>query len=160
MANGSEIKNRQRAMWTSGDYAEVARTIGWFTCRFPVWIPVGDEPPAASLRRAAAAFARVRPHRHQWGLLRRDGRLPSPPEPPLTLSYLGQPDRERYEEPPPGVSIVPLYAPVEDWDPTVARVDPTLRRQVLLDVEAALVDGHLSVNLLYSTNRHRRLSES
>jgi hypothetical protein len=135
---------------------DMARTIGWFTCRVPVWIPAGDEPPPATVRRAAAAFARVRPYRHMWGLLRRDGRLPTLPEPALTLSYLGRPDAERHEEPPAGISIVPLSTPVEDWDPADERVDPTLHRGVMIDVEAALVDERLCVNFLYSTNRHRQ----
>jgi NRPS condensation-like uncharacterized protein/aryl carrier-like protein len=141
---------------------DMSRTVGWFTCLAPVWIPVGeDEPPAETVGRVRQILVRMRPYKHSWDLLRAPGRasdgVAGLPEPAIALNYLGQADREGHA-PPSGVSITPLYGPTADWDVLEGRIDPTLGREVLFDVEAVMADGQLSAHFIYSTNRHRRES--
>jgi len=138
---------------------DMSSTVGWFTCLSPAWIPVGDdEPHAATIAQVKQTLGRLRPYRHTWDLMRAasDG-LAALPEPKIALNYLGQADREQHQ-PPAGVSIKPLYGPTADWNVLEGRIDPTLERDVLLDVEAVVVEGRLSAHFIYSTNRHRPAS--
>jgi hypothetical protein len=136
--------------------ADLSRTVGWFTCTAPVWLEVGDEPPAATVRRAGDGLGRVLARKHTWDLLRHGPSAPLAglPEPAVVLDYLGQLDRADATVPA-GAGVRPLSgAGRPRLEP--APPDPTMRRTGLIGVEAAVRAGTLRATFHYSRHHHRQ----
>ncbi|HEX8160667.1 MAG TPA: amino acid adenylation domain-containing protein, partial [Pyrinomonadaceae bacterium] len=149
-----EIEGHGREELSEG--ADVTRTVGWFTSRYPVVLEAG---PEADARRALAGVAeqlrRVPRRGVDYGVLRYlsaddEARelLKGHPEPELTFNYLGQLDQIVAEE------SGALYELAEEGAGDSADKDE--RREQKLSVNARVVGGRLQVAWGYSRELHRR----
>lgn len=130
---------------------DISRTIGWFTSLFPAAIAIGDAGGLdAAAACASAALAAIPRKGVGYGLLRyatpselRPGLVfAGPPE--IGFNYMGQFDAELGG----GFRLAD--------DPTGATLGATLRRPELIDVEAAVVGGRLTLSVGYGQRIHAR----
>ncbi len=135
---------------------DVSRTVGWFTCLVPVWIPVGAEAPDETVRRARTRLDRSLRRKHSWDLLRHAQGAPDTVaelvEPAIALDYVGQVDRGVV--PPEDSGVRPLFRAGRPR-PVLAPSDPTMRRTALIGVEVVVAAGVLRALFHYSRNHHR-----
>jgi non-ribosomal peptide synthase protein (TIGR01720 family) len=137
---------------TLDDAVDVARTVGWFTSLFPLRLELGSSGSLRDqLRRVGEQLRQVPRGGAGYGVLRylhpdraTRASLTAGAPPPLTFNYLGQVDATL------GGSFA---AARESSGPQVAPA--TIRRHVL-DVNAIVVGGRLTVDWHFSTLLHRR----
>ncbi|MES1244615.1 MAG: amino acid adenylation domain-containing protein, partial [Acidobacteriota bacterium] len=123
--------------------ADLSRTVGWFTTRFPVRLeagPTGD--PGAALR-AVKEHLRATPRRGiGYGLLRS---VHPASEPEVGFNYLGQLDQTLRDS---------VWFKPADEAPGTLR-SPRGIRNHLLEVGGSVTGGRLRMDWLYSANLHR-----
>jgi amino acid adenylation domain-containing protein/non-ribosomal peptide synthase protein (TIGR01720 family) len=126
---------------------DVSRTAGWFTAIHPVLLPAPDEPGDA-LKSVKEALRAAPARGVGFGLLRYMGddetraALAALPVPRVSFNYLGRMDGAASPEA--GRLLVPAYGDAGD-----AR-SPDAPRTHLIAVDAAVVDGRLSVTWRYA----------
>ena len=133
---------------------DVSRTVGWFTTMYPVGLELGLEAGAAEAITSIKEQLRAIPnHGMNYGVLRylsRDPRTARQWErltrPEAVFLYLGRFDQ--------GLSETSLFAPaLESAGPEVC---PAAKRQHLLEITGAIVEGRFELSLRYSRDLHRR----
>ena len=130
---------------------DLSRTIGWFTTIFPALIDIGGVSGMADATSRIAAALRAIPRKGiGHGLLRyltpaasRPG-LRFGPAPEIGFNYLGQFD----------ATLGGGFRLADEATGTL--LDGSLRRPELIDVEAAIVGGKLSVSIGYGQRLHAR----
>jgi non-ribosomal peptide synthase protein (TIGR01720 family) len=128
---------------------DVSRTVGWFTSLFPVWLELAHaDDPGAALRRVKETLRAV-PHRGLgYGLLRTLGAIePSPaPQPEVIFNYFGVLAHDAHG---------PFrFAP----EPSGSPHSPNGRRPYLIEINAGITGGVLTIRFTYSSARHARLT--
>jgi non-ribosomal peptide synthase protein (TIGR01720 family) len=136
------------------DDVDLTRTVGWFTCIYPVRLeldPAGASPKA-DMRAVEQQLGSV-PHRGLgFGVLRYLGegetsrRLRAQPTPGVSFNYLGQFDRLL-------PSAVPFRPAQESGGRTHSGRGKRFRQ---LDVNAMVLEGRLRIQWAYSENVHHR----
>ncbi|GMV31001.1 MAG: hypothetical protein AMXMBFR59_31260 [Rhodanobacteraceae bacterium] len=130
---------------------DISRTIGWFTSLFPATVDVGDAAGLdAAMARAGTMLAAIPRKGIGYGLLRYatpvelcpDIGFAEPPE--IGFNYLGQFDA--------GLGGGFRLAD----EPTGPLLGPTLHRVELIDIEAAIVSGTLTLSIGYGARIHAR----
>ena len=132
---------------------DLSRTVGWFTCLYPVLLRRGDAADVAAELKSVKEQVRQVPNRGiGYGVLRYlapDGPAGSVlrglPAPRVYLNYLGQFD---------SVGTGPVIGEVTRGDLSATR-DPRARRTHLIEVTSLVLDGRLQVDWTYSENVHR-----
>src|SRR6185312_15655517 len=128
---------------------DLSRTLGWFTTLFPVALRIGDRDPGAVLRRVKEQLRKVPRRGIGYGLLRwlrDDPELSSRPSPEIRFNYLGQLDTAL----PAGAG----YAPAREGIGPLH--SPLGRRGHLLEIDARVSGGRLSLEWTYNSEVHRR----
>ena len=139
-----------------GDTLDLSRTVGWLTCRFPIYI---EAPDGFSSETARAVHAQLRSLPRggiDYGLLRYLSDIGEPlrtqPFPEIVFNYLGQIDR--------GLETGPLirsrakYPATPSLDLGPLR-DPDSRRSRLIAIQAYVAGKHLTLRWQYSRDVHR-----
>ena len=135
------------------DDVDLSRTVGWFTSMYPVFLegPPGGEPEQL-IPRIREQLGAVPNNGTGFGILRYlcprqevRAELASLAEPEIVFLYLGKLDAAF------GASAQWAPAP----EPGGAQRDPRNRRRHLFEVSAAIRDGRLMTNWIYSSNCHR-----
>jgi non-ribosomal peptide synthase protein (TIGR01720 family) len=124
------------------DDVDLARTVGWFTSVFPIYLRASDGPLQAALLDAKERIARV-PHKGiGYGILRYlcpdpevRRKLAEAPRAQLLFNYLGKLPRALDGEP-----LRPVQAP------TGPAQSPLATRSHPIEVNALVVDGALTVS--------------
>ncbi|TYR40284.1 hypothetical protein FY004_38815 [Streptomyces parvus] len=119
------------------DDVDVSRTVGWFTSLFPVALTPGADRPGEALKAVKEQLRAVPRRGVGYGLTHDLTALPTG----LSFNYLGQFDTEG-------------FATVNE--PSGAAEAATGRRAHLIEVNAAVSDGRLSVAWTYSAHLHDR----
>ncbi|MCG8554356.1 MAG: condensation domain-containing protein [Proteobacteria bacterium] len=132
---------------------DLSRTVGWFTCRFPVHLRYSQGQDLSSLlHQVHGALTAAPAGGVGYGVLRylspRGEELAKRPSPELSFNYLGQVDR----------GIEPGFwcdqgEPLESMGP---RHDPESVRRHALALQALIQRGRLRLDWLYSQSLHRR----
>ena len=132
---------------------DVARTVGWFTTVFPLYLDIsGLSAPDEVLLAVKEQLRRIPRNGTGYGLLRylssdeRAALLAELPQADLELNYLGQLDQIF-----PSSSLFAL-APESSGPPRAAGQ----LRSHLLEVGGNVSGGRLHISLTYSANRHQR----
>ncbi|HYY98668.1 MAG TPA: condensation domain-containing protein, partial [Pyrinomonadaceae bacterium] len=134
---------------------EVSRTVGWFTCIFPLLLDLGHATaPGDAIRSIKEQIRRVPNGGIGYGLLRYlsgagevERRLRAFPEAEISFNYVGR-IRRPYAE-------ASLWRPVDG--PLGHARSPLARRRHLLEVGGGVNQrGELEMDWLYSENLHRR----
>jgi non-ribosomal peptide synthase protein (TIGR01720 family) len=136
------------------DDVDLVRTVGWFTCIFPLLLDVNDtRDPGAALRRVKEQIRRVPNGGIGYGLLRylsedaetRD-RLRALPQPEVSFNYVGRSNTSFTEG--------ALFAAA--GGSAGASHSPKARRRYLLEVSGGINQGQLRMAWLYSEQLHQR----
>lgn len=130
---------------------DVSRTIGWFTCVYPVRLTASrDDDPIATLRDVRAAVRRVPRYGTGYGPLRylrddacaRPLRDAAPPE--IIFNYWGQLDQ--------------VFAAAASIRPALDPLGPLRsarqRRSHVFEISASVIESRLQVTWTYSANLH------
>jgi non-ribosomal peptide synthase protein (TIGR01720 family) len=122
---------------------DVKRTVGWFTCQFPVTLHLGDANEVGESIVETKEFLRRIPNKGiGYGILRYmggDGTLGSfPGDPEISFNYLGQVRRR----PPAGKTIL---SDLEVGDP----INPEMATVHSLDITGVVVDDELTIAIRY-----------
>ena len=132
---------------------DLSRTVGWFTCIYPVRLEAGGSDVGAALQAVKEQLRSIPGRGIGWGLLRDRRALrpeadaaPDGPPPEISFNYLGQLDTALPEGSPFGVAS-------EDLGPARSARAP---RSHLLDVGGAVSGGRLRVTWIYSEGLHHR----
>jgi non-ribosomal peptide synthase protein (TIGR01720 family) len=132
---------------------DLSRTVGWFTCQFPVCLTLhDDDDPGAALRSVKEQLRRIPSRGIGYGLLRYlgtregNGRPRLAASPRISFNYLGQMDQVL-----PGSSPLRL-AP----EPTGPWCSPAGVRAHELEINGWIVEGRLETRWTYSESLHRR----
>jgi amino acid adenylation domain-containing protein/non-ribosomal peptide synthase protein (TIGR01720 family) len=145
------------------DDVDVSRTVGWFTCQYPLALDVSPGQDVRDVaRRAHEALASVPQGGLGYGLLRygRHGgegqaaTLRGLAHPQARFNYLGQ---VAATEPGQLMSSTAASGAVFTLSQggTGPTADPRARRPYLLDITAIVVDGRLQVSWTYCPELHR-----
>jgi amino acid adenylation domain-containing protein/non-ribosomal peptide synthase protein (TIGR01720 family) len=132
-----ELEDHGRRPWT--DDVDLSRSVGWFTSAFPLLLPSSDVRTVKERVREATARGLG------FGILRelaREESLRDLPRPEVRFNFLG-----RIDAAPDG-----LFAAVEP--PPVPWRSGLARRDVLLEIVAAISGGMLRIDWTYSTSLH------
>jgi amino acid adenylation domain-containing protein/non-ribosomal peptide synthase protein (TIGR01720 family) len=128
-------------------HVDVSRTVGWFTTLFPICLALADPSDAgADLRAVKEQLRRVPRNGIGYGILRYLGdqtdrqRLSDRPQPEILFNYLGQAGLSAGED--------DLLRPLEA--DTGQAYGPQNKRAHLIDINAQVIDGRLTVNWQYA----------
>ena len=133
---------------------DVSHTVGWFTTIFPVRLHAGEDDAPGEALKGMKEYLRSRPNKGiGFGVLRYlhpdpavRTRLARQPRSEISFNYLGQFEDSRAQEQELQVA--------EEWSgPQRA---PRAARPYVLDITGAVVDGRLSLSLMYSSALHSR----
>ncbi|MEO7332035.1 MAG: amino acid adenylation domain-containing protein, partial [Minicystis sp.] len=133
---------------------DLTRTVGWFTTLFPVVLDLGGETELGVVLKSVKEQLRAIPNRGiGYGLLRylRDNdtikqKLAELPQAEIIFNYLGQVGQ-----------AMPDAAHLRPARESAGRErSARARRSYLLDVNARVAGGRLSVNVTYGENLHER----
>ncbi len=132
---------------------DLSRTVGWFTCVYPVHLALPAEDEAgAQLKAVKEQLRRVPGHGVGYGLLRYLSSFPEAEAlaagaaPQVSFNYLGQFDATLGE--------LSLLAPA--GEPGGANRDAAARRAYLLEINSGISEGRLRLSFNYSVDAHRR----
>ena len=110
--------------------ADLSRTVGWFTTRYPVWLPAQPEADDAAALVSTKERLRSLPDKGvSWGWLHAYGTpavhaaLSGLPAPRISFNYLGQFDQSLAAEGPFGFASEPAGNPQPDDEPLVYALD-------------------------------------
>ena len=142
------------------DDMDVSRTVGWFTCQYPLALDVAPgEEVLAIAHRVHEELASVPHGGLGYGLLRygdaQTVALRGLPHPQVRFNYLGQVSAA---EPGHGTSTTPQDSAAFTLTrgSTGPTADPCARRPYLLDITAIVIDGRLQVSWVHCPELHRR----
>jgi len=142
-----DLENHGREEILAG--ADLSRTIGWFTCIFPLYLDLGKaNTPAAALKTIKEQIRRTPNGGIGYGVLRylgAEAQLNACPEAQISFNYLGR--RQRPDE-------ASLWTPVEGFLGPM-HSGRALRRYLLEVVGGISKQGQLKIGWLYSENLHR-----
>src|SRR5437868_11202666 len=128
---------------------DVSRTVGWFTTVHPVAIEASRAGDSGDLLKSVKEQLRAVPRKgFTYGLLRRlaPGINPGQQEPAqVCFNYLGQFDQV--------LAGGSLFSRATESDGL--KRSPGRRREYLIEINAAVVQGRLRIAYTYSANRHR-----
>jgi len=131
--------------------ADVTRTVGWFTTRFPLFIDLAGIRDRTRLLLEVKDQYRAIPHRGaSYGLLRylhpdkdlRD-KFESKPAPDVLFNYLGHADQ-----------LIPENSMFELDRPLTLSRGPANARTQRIEINATIVDGALRIDWGFSSNIH------
>jgi non-ribosomal peptide synthase protein (TIGR01720 family) len=133
---------------------ELMRTVGWFTCIFPLQLDIhGARDPGATLRLVKEQIRRVPNGGIGYGLLRylsqdaeTRNRLSALPQSEISFNYVGRSNQSFTEG--------SLFAAA--GGPVGASHSPKARRRYLLELSGGINLGQLRMAWLYSENVHQR----
>lgn len=133
-----------------GQGLDLSRTVGWFSCQYPVLLDLGDsEDPGDSLKLVKEQLRRTVNGGIGYGLIRylvnRERSAPAYSA-DIGFNYMGQFDNTL---PPDSLFKVAAESPGPAMDSAAARIH-------LLEVSARVIAGRLEVDWRYSANRHAR----
>ena len=132
------------------DGIDIARTVGWFTSLFPVWLALDEGDDMACDIKTVKEMLRTIPKKGiGYGILRyltRDEQLQRTPTPSISFNYLGQ-----FDLPASGQ----LMLARED---SGAAIDGRNQRAHRLEINALVTTGELTIDLGYSRNRFQSAS--
>jgi len=148
-----EVEHHGRS--DGSDDLDLTRTVGWFTCLYPLYLRVTevDDLPAV-LRSVRAQRQRVPNHGVGYGVLRYLGdaavqrQLAEAAEPTISFNYLGQIDALFRDKT--GLRIAD--------EPVGAQCDPAGQRSRALAINGGIVRGQLRLDWTYSTGLHHRIT--
>ena len=127
---------------------DLERTVGWFTCLYPVRLTSGDHRLGARLKSVKEALRRVPNKGVGYGILRylseHAPRFSALPYPQVTFNYLGQLDQ--------AVSGDAMWRLARDQGS--AQRAPSSRRRTWIAIDAAMRRGKLDVRWTYSSAIH------
>jgi non-ribosomal peptide synthase protein (TIGR01720 family) len=135
------------------DDVDLSRTVGWFTCIFPLLLDLGDaRRPDEALKSVKEQIRRVPAGGVGYGLLRymtggeAAARLASLPQAEVCFNYVGR-----------GGAGAPEAGP---FAPAAGGVGPTKsplgRRRYLIEINGGITGGRLQTAWTYSSNLHAR----
>ncbi len=136
------------------DDIDLTRTIGWFTALYPVRLdlPPGTEPGQA-IKMVKEQLRQIPHHGLGYGLLRYlspdptlSDQLKAIPPAPVSFNYLGQLPQISFD------SIISGLAP----EPTEPQRSPDAPRSHLIEINAAIFEGELHLDWIYSFQVHSR----
>ncbi len=133
---------------------DLSRTVGWFTTLFPVVLEIGTTTHGGTLLKSVKEQLRRIPNRGiGYGLLRYlsknaelSEQLQALPQAEMRFNYLGRLDNVL-----PVNSLLSLSKEI-----TGAERNAKQQRAYLIDVSAAVSQGRLQLNVIYSESLHRR----
>ncbi|AFC30793.1 Tyrocidine synthetase 3 [Paenibacillus mucilaginosus 3016] len=129
---------------------DVSRTVGWFTCQFPVLLELPDGLPLGKqIKHVKETLRRVPRKGRGYGVLRylsaHGGHLEGAAEPEISFNYLGQFDQDLAGS---GFALSP-YGIGE-------AVSPLAKRPYVLDINGMLKQGRLEFEISYCRSEYRR----
>lgn len=136
------------------DDIDLTRTVGWFTALYPVRLDLPpDVEPGQTIKVMKEQLRLIPHHGLGYGLLRYlcpdpalNGQFKAIPPPPVSFNYLGQ-------LPHAGINgLVSTLAP----EPIGDQRSPDAQRSHLIEINAAIIQGELSINWNYSFQVHSR----
>ncbi|MFQ3633439.1 condensation domain-containing protein, partial [Roseiflexus sp.] len=146
-----EVEHHGRS--DGADGLDLSRTVGWFTCLYPLYLQVPDSDDLfATLRSVREQRRRTPNHGLGYGALRYLGdaavqrQLADTVEPTISFNYLGQIDALFRAMP--GLRVADESAG--------AQCDPSGQRPRALAINGGIVGGQLRLDWSYSTGLHRR----
>ncbi len=135
------------------DEIDLSRTVGWFTTIFPVLLEPGEQGGiGGQIRAVKEQLRRVPGNGLGYGLLRYLGdeaggaALAALPQAEIGFNYLGQLDQ--------ALGDGDIFELADE--PRGAEADPAGQRPHLIDINAMVVGGCLSLSFAYSQRVHRR----
>jgi amino acid adenylation domain-containing protein/non-ribosomal peptide synthase protein (TIGR01720 family) len=138
-----EMESHGRSGWEQGP--DLSRSIGWHTSRYPLAVPVAEDPEQ-SIIAAKEALRRVPEQGIGYGLLRLDPQHGLGAASLLTFNYLGRVDQ--------WLGASRLWRLAQPLCPAM-RADDT-RRTHLLDVTALIDQGRLHIEWRYAPQLHEQ----
>jgi amino acid adenylation domain-containing protein/non-ribosomal peptide synthase protein (TIGR01720 family) len=138
---------------------DVSRTVGWFTCFYPVVLDLGGElDPAAQLQGVKQALRAVPGGGRGYGLLAYGGSDPGAGErsaalrvrPAVSFNYLGELDAATRSGPAEAAGAAPLVVCDE---PRGRAVSPAAARTAELELLLSVVGGRLQLHFAFPARR-------
>jgi amino acid adenylation domain-containing protein/non-ribosomal peptide synthase protein (TIGR01720 family) len=134
---------------------DLSRTVGWFTTIFPVLLEVSNSAaPGETLKSVKEQLRRVPNRGIGYGLLRYlrgdetiSTQLEKLPQAQVSFNYLGQLDQVFSD----GITLFILTS-----DPVGQSRGKLGRRKYLIEIDGAVRNGRLQVELVYSNELHRQ----
>lgn len=129
------------------DEADLSRTIGWFTSRFPVLLPhhleqTGhlekrlDEKLSQKIKSCKEALRALPSQGASYGALRYHGKLAALPSPAITFNYLGQTQQQAQSE---------IFT-ASPYNSAMIQRHPESRATHLLTINAVVINEQLRIN--------------